>query len=355
MTHSSTTQLSTIQDHLRQQGLDGWLLYDFRGQNPIALHAAGLERSGSRRWFLWIPREGAPRWLIHAIEGNTFANVYPDIAGEERRYIGWRDLNEMLPALIGADQANRALRIAMEYSPNGAIPYVSKVDAGIKELVEASTGADIVSSADLVQYVQAILSPDQIASHQRAAAHCLRIKDEAFALIGTALRINRAITDYDVQQFIVDQFTAVNLDPDHDPIVAVNAAAADPHYAPSSTNNSPICIGDMVLIDLWARERNSPNDCFADITWTAYCGREVPPKVKAVFDVVALARDAAVNVMQQRLQVGETIHGYEVDQLSRAVIADAGFAPPNPRLRPPEYIKDCASRSRLQDLVAIPG
>ncbi len=325
MTYSSTTQLSTIQDHLREQALDGWLLYDFRGQNPIALHVAGLERSGTRRWFLWIPTAGTPRWLIHAIEGNTFANVNPNIAGEQRRYVGWRDLNDMLPTLVGADHADRPLCIAMEYSPSGAIPYVSKIDAGIKELVEESTGAEIVSSADLVQYVQAILSPEQVASHQRAAAHCLRIKDEAFAYIADALRANRAITDYDVQQFIVQQFVAVNLDPDHDPIVAVNAAAADPHYSPSGTTRCPIQLGDMVLIDLWARERNSPHDCFADMTWTAYCGSEVPPNVKAVFDVVARSRDVAVNVMQDRLQAGKPVHGYEVDQLAREVIEDAGF------------------------------
>ena len=220
--------LSTIQEHLQNQGLDGWLLYDFRGQNPIALHVAGLARSGSRRWFLWVPASGDARWLIHAIESSTFTNVNPHIGGEQQRYVGWRDLSEMLPKLIGADQVDRPLRIAMEYSPNGAIPYVSKVDAGMKELVESATGAEIISSADLVQYVQAILSPEQLASHQRAAVNCMRIKDEAFAFIGDALRAHRAITDYDVQQFILEKFAAINYDPDHEPLVAVNASAADP-------------------------------------------------------------------------------------------------------------------------------
>lgn len=325
MTNVNTPELTAIQQHLTTSGLDGWLLYDFRGTNPIALHVAGLASSGTRRWFLWIPAAGTPRWLIHAIEGHTFRRVGADMQGEQRRYISWRDLVTMLPALIGADAADRPLRIAMEYSPHAAIPYVSKLDAGTKELIEACTGAEIVSSADLVQQVQAVLSNAQLASHRRAAEHCLRIKDEAFAFIANALRSARNITDYDVQQFIMAQFAAANLDPDHPPIVAVNASAAVPHYAPSSGNNHPIRRGDMVLIDLWSRERNGSQDCFADLTWTAYCGSEVPATVQAVFNVVALARNAAVDLMQKRIAAGEPVYGYEVDQVAREVIIHAGF------------------------------
>jgi len=316
--------LTKVQDYLRDNQIDGWLLYDFRGQNPIALHVAGLAGSGSRRWFLWIPAAGAPAWLIHAIETSTFRETDPALGDDKRIYVGWRDLEQRLPAMIGAAQG-RQLRIAMEYSPRGDIPYVSKLDAGMKEFVESATGAEIVSSADLVQFTQATLTAAQEASHRRAAAHCLAVKDEAFALIADRLRNSEAIGEYDVQQFIMDRFAALDLDPDHAPIVAVNANAANPHYAPSESDSRAIHAGDMVLIDLWARERNSPHDCFADITWTAYCGAEPPQKARRVFAIAAAARDAAIAFIEERFTADEPVYGYEVDDACRAVIEEAGF------------------------------
>ena len=316
--------LSTVQDYLRTSRIDGWLLYDFRGLNPIALHVAGLTRSGSRRWFLWIPAEGSPVWLIHAIESSTFARIDPAMTGEMRQYVGWRQLEEMIADLVRTP-SGPATRIAMEYSPDNAIPYVAYVDAGTKELVERVTRAEIVSSADLVQLVQAVLSEEQIASHRRAAVHCLAAKDTAFAMIRACLATGTPVTEHEVQQAIVDYFEANNMDCDHPPIVAVNAHAANPHYAPSAAQPTEIRPGDMVLIDLWARERRSPQDCYADITWVAYAGSEVPPAARHLFDVLATARDAAVTFCNERLGAGNLVHGYEVDDACREVIADAGY------------------------------
>jgi Xaa-Pro aminopeptidase len=316
--------LTQVQDALLQNHLDGWLLYDFRGQNSIAAFVAGLSNSGSRRWFLWIPAQGRPKWLIHAIERSTFTDVRANLAGEMNVYVSWQQLSAGLRALIGAHE-DRTLRIAMEYSPMNAVPYVSKIDAGIKEFVETSTGAEIVSSADLVQIVQAVLTPEQLESHRRAAAHCLAAKDAAFAYIAERLRTGATITEYDVQQFILERFAAADLDPDHPPIVAVNRHAADPHYAPTAARHSPIRLGDAVLIDLWARERGNPDACFADITWTAFCGAETPQRAADIFHLVAAARDAAVAFVQGKLSAGAEIHGFEVDDACRSVIQQAGY------------------------------
>jgi len=320
--------LSTVQDYLRSNGLDGWLLYDFRGLNPIALHVAGLTRSGSRRWFLWLPAEGRPIWLIHAIESSTFAHIDPAVAptaaGAMRQYVGWRELEEKVAQLVQTPHGP-AKRIAMEYSPDNAIPYVAYVDAGTKELVERVTGAEIVSSADLVQLVQAVLNEEQIASHRRAAVHCLAAKDMAFGMISACLATGTPITEHEVQQAIVDYFVANDLDSDHPPIVAVNAHAANPHYAPSAAHPVEIRPGDMVLIDLWARERRTPHDCYADITWVAYAGSEPPAAARRLFEVLSAARDAAVTFCNERLAAGQPVYGYEVDDACREVIADAGF------------------------------
>jgi len=316
--------LQRIQEYLQANHLDGWLLYDFRGQNSIALSIAGLTTGGTRRWFLWIPAQGRPSYLIHAIEETAFSLVDPEMAGELHTYIGWQQLAEMLPGFIGAG-GEKPLRIAMEYSPLGAIPYISKVDAGTFELITEVTGAEIVGSADLVQLIQAALSPAQMESHRRAAAHCMRIKDAAFAFVADTLKSGRAITEYDVQQFILEQFAAADLYTDHGPIVAVNGNAAVPHYAPSVTQHSPIQRGDVLLIDLWAKEQNDAGDCYADITWTAYCGAEVPAQVEQVFQAVCQARDAAVAAVREAIAGGRRPRGHQIDDVARDVIADAGF------------------------------
>ena len=315
-------KLQTIRNHLRQQSLAGWLLYDFRGQNPIAASIAELDFTGTRRWFLWIPADGEPQWLIHSIEQATLGKAAPELSGPLHLYVGWQEMEEKLRSILPQDASSQ---IAMEYSPNGAIPYVSKVDAGTMETVRAATGAAIVSSADLVQHMQAVLSSRQMESHRRVAAHMLAAKDAAFAYMGQALRRQQEITEYDVQMLIVERFRAADLTWGHDPIVAVNGNAAVPHYAPSAQQHSPIRPGDLVLIDLWAKETTNPDDCFADITWMAYCGAEPPPTARRIFDVVAQARDTGVSLMSQALEAGKTLPGYEVDDAVSAVITEAGF------------------------------
>lgn len=319
------TNISDIQKELQAQQLDGWLLYDFRGQNPIALHVAGLAASGTRRWFLWIPSAGEPRWLIHAIEGTTFGDAAARFGGTVESYVSWQELAGQIRSMVVPEGSSTKRRIAMEYSPFGAIPYVAKVDAGVKEMVEEATGAEIVSSADLVQKVQAVLTPEQIASHKAAATVCLQAKDLAFSFVRESLQADKAINEYDIQNVIMAHFHANNMDIDHPPIVAVNANAANPHYAPNPNRHSPVQVGDMLLLDIFARQANSPLDCFGDVTWTAYCGETVPDKVNHVFQVVAAARDRAVSFINEKLGQGETVYGYEVDEAARSVISEAGY------------------------------
>jgi Xaa-Pro aminopeptidase len=315
--------LTQIQDYLQTNHIDGWLLYDFRGQNSIAVEVAGLTSSGSRRWFLWIPREGRPAWLIHAIERATFEQVNPEFEGNRHIYVGWQQLAELLPSFLRIP-TGKTPRIAMEYSPLGALPYVSKVDAGTLELIGEVTGADIISSADLVQMVQAVLSPAQMESHRRAAAICLAAKDEAFGLVAERLRTGVAVDEYQVQSFLVERLSGAGLFLDHPPIVAVNGNAAIPHYAPTAERFSPIQPGDMLLIDLWGKEQ-APGACFADMTWTAFCGAQLPAKVAEVFSVVKAAQDAAVAAIQDAVGQGRRLHGYEVDDIARGVIQKAGY------------------------------
>jgi Xaa-Pro aminopeptidase len=307
---------SAIQSLLREAGLDGWLLFDFRGMNPIAGSIAPLPAQAmfSRRWAYWIPAQGEPQWLVHAIELAPFR----DWPVQPRSYVRWQELEEQLAAMLGD-----ARRIAMEYSPHCAIPYVSRVDAGTLEMVRG-LGVEVVSSADLVQAVEARLAPAQIDGHRRAAAALLRIKDETFDHVAQALRAGQPISEYSVQQWMAGRIAEAGLVADHDPIVAVNAHAADPHYIPTAQRHAPIQRGDFLLLDLWARE-TAPGAIMGDITWVALCSDRVPPRYQHIADVVADARDACVAFIQDEMAAGRPVRGCDADDVCRGVIERAGY------------------------------
>ncbi len=308
-------RLTQIQAALRDEGLDGWLLYEFRGLNPIALDVVGipLSRSGSRRWACFIPAQGEPRWLVHAIEQSGWAELAP----QALTYVSWAEWREGLRAILGSAQ-----RAAMEVSPGAAIPYIGRVDAGTVELVR-SLGVEVLSSADLVQVAQAVWTAGQLASHRHACRELLAIKDATFEHVRQGLAAGEPRSELSVLDFMLQEFERRGL-AGYGAIVAVNGHAANPHYFLRPGADTPIRRGDLLLIDLWARQ---PHDdaIYGDITWVAYASQAVPQRIQAVFEVVREARDAAVAFMRQRLQAGVTVYGYEVDDVARGVIARAGF------------------------------
>ena len=304
-----------IQRELAALGLDAWILYDFRGINPIAQNVAGLTGAHiTRRWFCLIPAHGEPRWLVHRIETSNFV----DVPGHVALYAGWEELNGAIQTLL-ADVKT----VAMEYSPNAEIPYISRVDAGTLEWIR-SFGIEVQTSAELAQRMEARLSEAQAEGHQASAHSVLQAKDYAFAWIGSQLREGKTITEYDVQQEILGQFEAMDLVTDHPPIVAANAKSSDPHYAPSETDTQKIKAGDFILIDLWAKQK-APDAVFADTTWVAYAGETVPAKYIEIFDIVKEARDRAVRFIREKWAVDEPIYGYEVDDCVRGYITEKGY------------------------------
>ncbi len=295
--------------------LDGWLMYDFRGSNPIARSVTGINDPGiTRRWFCYIPSAGTPIWLVHRIESSRFV----DVLGEVRTYTDWDELHREMGTILA-----RSHRVAMEYSPFAAIPYVSRVDAGTVESIR-SLGVEVVSSADLVQQSEARWTADQLAGHQESARLILEIKDEAFAWLGERLSTGLSVTEYDVQSLIMERFDAMDLIPGHPPIVAVNAKASDPHYAPTADRYQSIRLGDFVLIDLWAKGE-SPDAVYADTTWVAYAGRVVPKRYVDIFEIVRDARDLAVSFIRESFASDKTVYGYAVDDVVRNYITGKGY------------------------------
>jgi Xaa-Pro dipeptidase len=309
-------QIEQIQASLRAAKLDGWLFFDHHRRDPLAYRILGLPEhlQPTRRWYYFLPADGEPQKLVHRIESGALDTA----PGKKDVYSSWADQREKLHALL-----NGAKRVAMQYSAQCAIPYVSLVDAGTIELVR-SAGVEIVTSADLVQEFEARWSEEQYQLHLKAGRLVDKVLREAFDFVGEGLRSKYALTEYDVQQFIRRKFSHYELFSDHGPIVAVNANASDPHYEPSGERTAHVQPGDVLLIDLWAK-LTEPGAVYYDITWTGFCGDIVPDAVQRVFDVVRDARKSGSQFVIDQVAQQASIAGFEVDDVVRGHIEQKGY------------------------------
>jgi len=301
-----------IQAALADAGADGWLLYDFHGINPIASGMLQLSGLVSRRFFVYIPDNGTPAALTHAIEQGPWAGWPKDWRNE--RYSGWKQLESSLATLV------KGKCVAMEYSAGDAVPYLDRIPAGVIEMVRAA-GATVVSSAPLVTVFYAAWTDAQRAAHERAAETIAKIAQMAFVVAGQRAASSSPATEHELRAWILEQFSLAGLETDHGPIVAIGPNAANPHYEPPSKGSARIHRGSILLIDLWAREKNG---IFADQTWMASLG-PVTERDQKVWEAVRDARDAAIELLRSRAGSGQPVRGAEVDDAARSVIQSRGF------------------------------
>jgi len=309
-------RVSEIQQALRDAEIDGWLFYDFRGSDPLAYRILQLNPTlhVTRRWYYWIPAQGDPVKLLHRIE----PHVLDALPGQADCYVSWEQQRELLGRLLAG-----GLRVAMQYSPLNAVPYVSRVDAGTIELIR-SYDVEVVSSADLIQTFEARWTDRQLESHQYAAAALRRIVDETFSDVHEAITQGRSLTEYGVQQFILARIREAGMVTSSAPIAAVNVHSADPHYGPTETGSTEVTRDALLLIDLWAK-RTEPGSVYGDITWTGYVGRNIPVKHREIFDLVRQGRDAALAFVRKETAAGRRPFGWEVDRACRQVIQRSGY------------------------------
>jgi Xaa-Pro aminopeptidase len=312
--------LDAIQSALRDAGHDGWLFYDHHHRDPIAERILGLDAKAhiTRRWYYFIPAEGEPRKLVHRVEQGRLDRL----PGSKGMYSSWLELAAGLEAMLSG-----ATVIAMQYSPNNAIMYVSMVDAGTVEFLR-SLGKEIASSADLVSEFEAILSQDQAATHAVAQEAIDRI---LWKEIGRRLRPANggrrmpAFTEFDHVQWLSKAMRREGLVWENGPNVSVNANSSDSHYEPTADHCVPVKEGDFMLIDIWGRV-NEPDSVFYDITWTGVVGREPSEREQLIFETVRDARDAAIACVEGAFAEGRAICGFEADDAARGVIYGAGFS-----------------------------
>jgi Xaa-Pro aminopeptidase len=307
-----SAKAALIQRALREAGLDGWLLYDFREINPIAGGLLDLPGLVSRRFFVFIPANGTPSALTHAIEQGPWRDWPKD--WKNQTYSSWKQLESSVASLVGGR------RIAMEYSAGDAIPYVDRIPAGVIELVR-NAGATVVTSADLVSRFYAVWTDAQRDSHLRAAELVAKIARDAFVLAGERSKTPSPLTEYELRAWIEERFASAGLEIDHGPIVAIGPNAANPHFEPLASGSAKIERGCILLIDLFAREKNG---VYADQTWMGSLG-PVSDRDKKVWEAVRDARDASIDVLRKRLGTRKAVSGAEVDDAARGVIDARGF------------------------------
>jgi Xaa-Pro dipeptidase len=309
-------KLDDIQAALREEGLDGWLFFDHHHRDPLSYRVLQFTAGSmtSRRWYYFIPAHGEPRGLVHKIESVTLR----ELPGEMLKYAAWNEMVDCLRDLLKGSK-----RIAMQYSPNCAVPYVAMVDAGTIELIR-SLGVEIATSANLIQFFEARWTKAQLETHFEAGRRIDRIRREAFERIGAKQRAGERVTEWDIKQFILNRYRDEKLFIDHGPDVAVNGNASNPHYDPSENACSEIKRGDLVLIDMWGK-LEQPGSVYYDITWVGYCGDNPPDRVRNVFDVVRTARDKAIGCVQSAVARKQQLRGCDVDDAARAHIKAAGF------------------------------
>ena len=308
--------LEAIQEELKKQKLDGWLFFDHHQRDALAYRVLGFTPAShvTRRWYYWIPAAGEPRGLVHRIESGRL----DALPGEKIRYSSWDEQTGGLRKLLGG-----ARRAAMQYSPMCAIPYVAMVDAGTVELVR-SLGAEVVSSADLIQQFEARWSAEALESHMEAGRRVDRVRAQAFEMIRQITRGGGGVQEFAVKEFVREAFAKAELYAEDGPIVGVNANAANPHYEPMAEVTSEIRSGDLVLLDMWAKLER-PGSVYYDITWTGFCGDRPSQDMLKVFGVVSGARDAAIRRVQDAVAAGQELRGFEVDDAARGYIASRGY------------------------------
>ena len=306
--------IAKIQEALRREQLDGWLFFDHHQRDLLAYRVLGVDpkKHVTRRWYYMIPAEGEPLGVVHNIEAATL-DVLP---GEKLRYSRWQEQHAHIARLLRGMK-----RVAMQYSPRCAVPYVSMVDGGTVELVR-ECGVEVVSSAELIQIFEATLTEEQFATHLEAGRRIDRIREGAFRLI--AEKLSSGIDEVTVRDWILEQFRKGGMVTDNSPIVGVNAHAGDPHYEPRAETNFPLRPGDVVLLDMWAK-LDQPGAVYYDITWTGFCGAPTD-RVRNVYETVRGARDAAIEKVEQSIAAGHDLRGFEVDDAARAYMQSKGFA-----------------------------
>ncbi len=308
--------LRAIQKTLADLKIDGWLFYDFQGSDPIGRTILQVphETAQTHRWYYFIPKEGAPVKIVHSIE----RGILDHLPGKKQVYVGWRELEDKLNFSVG-----KSSLIAAQYSSENAIPNISRLDAGTFELLQRLK-ITIVSSGELIQLFESRWSEGQLNTHLNTAKHLHEIVQKSFRLIKRKINGHQEITELSLQKWIMLELDKRGLCSDLPPIIASGSNSGNPHYLPTEQQNSPMLPGDVVLLNLWAKER-SASAVYAVITWMGYVGKAVPDKFQALFSLICQTRDRTIEHIRTAIKAKKPLLGFQVDDFARKMLKEAGY------------------------------
>ncbi len=309
-------RIHNVQKLLKEHHIDGWLIYDFHKSNELLYDFLCVPKHAhlTRRFFYWIPAGGEPKQLIHVLD----SHVMDHLPGEKLVYMNWHSLRSNLEKIFDGVKT-----VAMEYSPLGMNPYISKVDAGTVELVR-ELGVEVISSGPFLQYFTCLLSPFQYQTHVEAAKFLEKLIQEALLQIKMALEEGRHIDEYCLQQWILREMEKNQFMTEGEPIVAVNSNSGNPHYCPTKDHCSPIRKGDFILLDMWCKKKVG-GAVFADLTFVAVASQKPSPLQEEIFSIVRESQEAATEFVKMRFANNQIVKGFEVDEVCRRVIQEKGY------------------------------
>ncbi|MCB1107450.1 MAG: M24 family metallopeptidase [Chlamydiia bacterium] len=312
----SLVDIKKIQKQLELYKVDGWLLYEFHGSNPLALEIMKVPKAMlmTRRCFYWIPVEGSPIKIVHKIESHNLDHL----PGEKKLYSTWKEMHQFLEEILQEKE-----KVAMEFSPKQAIPTVSLIDGGLVDLIRGY-GPKVVSSAPFLQAFTCVWTDEQYAMHKEAAMVLENAANDVWALIKKSLDQGELIDEYQVQQFILKEFEKNGCETEGKPICAVNKNGADPHYCPTEGRSTAIHRGDFILIDLWCKKKKE-GAVFADITRLGVASKEPTKRQQEIFQLVRAAQKGGTDLIIERYEKGKEIKGAEVDAKVRSIIEKGGY------------------------------
>ena len=311
------TKNEIIREALTKEGADAWVIVDYENRNKTLVEFLG-NRMLTRKIFLVFPRDKKPFIICHSIDTVFLRDEEITKNFDLKVYHTWQEMLD-----IEKKEFAEYKKVLMDISEFGLLPRISLADYGSVEFVK-SLGIEVASSGNLLQRFSALYSDRAYELQLLANKKTLMIKDEAFAKIKELILKNGETSEYEIQKFICDRFHEEGMVYDDPAIVAIGKNASDPHYGPSEEVSTPIRKGDLVLIDMWAK-MDDPEGVYADITWMGYVGEEVPEVYAKRFEILKKAIEADFEFLKNELPK-RAVAGYEVDQISRDYIKEAGFA-----------------------------
>jgi Xaa-Pro aminopeptidase len=308
--------LQTVQKFLVERQLNGWLICDIMGNDSIARAILGIDQDTGNfmRWFYFIPSQGAPVKLVHGID----SKILDHLPGKKIVYIGWKEMEDKLKRLF-----KKGNSIVVQYSPRNAIPSISKLDAGIYEILK-SFNIKLVSSGDLIQQFEASVTKTQLNTHLNVVGELHQIIEKTFVYIKRKIQNHQQITELTVQKYIQVQLQTRGLISDNPPLVAVGEHTNDPHYLPSKMTSETIHTKSLIQISIQAKEKDE-NAVYASTTWMGYIGENIPDDYIGNFSILTRARDAVINYIQNSIKSGKIISGWKVDEFCRNVFEKKGL------------------------------